>query len=174
MMTTPRILILAAAAAAVLAAQTLAPANASTFNYDLTLSSFGDSGTGSLTLNGPVASGIFTPGSGGLNSLSIFIDGDTFTLNNAQPGTSASFQNGILTSLFYSGHVGNEALTLAFAFGFGGYSFIGPGDFSLGTFSASATPLPPTWTMMLIGLAGVGFMLYRRKGRDSFTGLAPA
>jgi hypothetical protein len=173
MMTTPRILILAAAAA-VLSAQTLAPAHASTFTYDLTLNSFGDSGTGSLTLNGPVASGTFTPGGGGLNSLSIFIDGDTFTLNNAQPGTSASFQNGILTSLFYSGHVGNEALTLAFAFGFGGYSFNGPDEFSLGTFSASATPLPPTWTMMLIGLAGVGFMLYRRKGRDSFTGVAPA
>ncbi len=27
----------------------------------------------------------------------------------------------------------------------------------------SATPLPPTWTMMLIGLAGFGFFAYRRK-----------
>jgi hypothetical protein len=26
----------------------------------------------------------------------------------------------------------------------------------------SATPLPPTWTMMLIGLAGFGFISYQR------------
>jgi hypothetical protein len=37
---------------------------------------------------------------------------------------------------------------------------------------ASATPLPPTWTIMFIGLVGVGFMLYRRQRPDGVGGLA--
>jgi hypothetical protein len=32
---------------------------------------------------------------------------------------------------------------------------------------ANATPLPPTWTMMLIGLAGLGFVAYRRQKQTS-------
>ena len=31
---------------------------------------------------------------------------------------------------------------------------------------AVATPLPPTWTMLLIGLVGVGFTVYRRRPSD--------
>ena len=31
----------------------------------------------------------------------------------------------------------------------------------------SATPLPPTWTMMLIGLAGFGLAAYRRKSKPA-------
>jgi hypothetical protein len=31
--------------------------------------------------------------------------------------------------------------------------------------AVSATPLPPAWTMMLIGLAGFGFVAYRRKAK---------
>jgi hypothetical protein len=31
----------------------------------------------------------------------------------------------------------------------------------------SATPLPPTWTMMLIGLAGFGFVAHRRKSTSA-------
>src|SRR5258708_4139571 len=103
MMTTSRILIWAAAAA-FLAAQTLAPAHASTVTYDLKLnaSGGGDGGPGSLTLNSP-ASGIFTAGNGGITSLSIFVDGSNFTLNNA---TIATVNGGIL-SLVYSGFVGS-------------------------------------------------------------------
>ena len=33
----------------------------------------------------------------------------------------------------------------------------------------SATPLPPTWTMMLIGLAGFGFFAYGRNSKPAFT-----
>jgi hypothetical protein len=33
--------------------------------------------------------------------------------------------------------------------------------------AAAVTPLPPTWTMMLIGLAGFGFAAYRRKSRPA-------
>jgi hypothetical protein len=31
----------------------------------------------------------------------------------------------------------------------------------------AATPLPPAWTMMLIGLAGFGFVAYRRKSKPA-------
>jgi hypothetical protein len=45
---------------------------------------------------------------------------------------------------------------------------------SAGFYSASlASPLPPTWTMMLIGLACFGFILYRRNGRDSIARVVP-
>ena len=37
--------------------------------------------------------------------------------------------------------------------------------------SVAATPLPPTWTIMLIGLVGLGFMLYR-KGPQGVEGTA--
>jgi hypothetical protein len=33
--------------------------------------------------------------------------------------------------------------------------------------SVSTTPLPPSWTMMLIGLAGFGFVAYRRKSKPA-------
>jgi hypothetical protein len=180
MMSTSRILIWAATTA-FLAAQALAPAQASTVTYDLTLSTIigVDGGTGILTVNGPVSNNTFTPGSGGLISLSLFIDGGTFTLNNALPGTSATFKNGILTSLLYWGNSGGDTLGLFSGGGpsRSGYILSGPDDLSFGTFSGSpvsATPLPPTWTMMLIGLAGFGFMLYRRNRRDSFAGVVPA
>jgi hypothetical protein len=44
-----------------------------------------------------------------------------------------------------------------------------PGGFGYSNFSGtiSATPLPPTWTMMLIGLAGFGFAAYRRKSKPA-------
>lgn len=34
--------------------------------------------------------------------------------------------------------------------------------------SVTATPLPPAWTMMLIGLAGFGFVAYRRRAKPEF------
>jgi hypothetical protein len=36
----------------------------------------------------------------------------------------------------------------------------------------SATPLPPSWTLMLIGLAGFGFVAYRRKPKQVLTAAA--
>jgi hypothetical protein len=35
------------------------------------------------------------------------------------------------------------------------------------TASISSTPLPSTWTMMILGFAGIGFMAYRRKSRPA-------
>jgi hypothetical protein len=45
-------------------------------------------------------------------------------------------------------------------------------DVALYDGAINATPLPATWTMMLIGLAGLGFFAYRRQKQD--TGLAAA
>jgi hypothetical protein len=45
---------------------------------------------------------------------------------------------------------------------------IGFADITLGASTPVATtPLPPTWTMMLIGLAGFGFVAYRRKSKPA-------
>jgi hypothetical protein len=37
--------------------------------------------------------------------------------------------------------------------------------FTIGTEQVSAVPEPSTWGMMLLGFAGVGFMVYRRKSK---------
>ncbi len=168
-----------AATVAFLVAQMLGTAQASTVTYDLTLSeTFGlESGTGILTVNGPIASGIqtFTSASGGLSSLSFSIDGSNFSLANALVTSSATFFNGNLTSLFYLGALDGFQLsldTLGLVYSY--TDLLNIRHDTVGTISASATPLPPTWTMMLIGLAGFGFFLHRRKRRDEFTGMITA
>ena len=42
------------------------------------------------------------------------------------------------------------------------------------TGTAIATPLPSTWTMMLVGFAGLGFLLYRRAGQGNAASMAAA
>jgi hypothetical protein len=37
----------------------------------------------------------------------------------------------------------------------------------LATGGVAVTPLPPSWTMMLIGIAGFGFVAYRRKSKPA-------
>jgi hypothetical protein len=37
------------------------------------------------------------------------------------------------------------------------------------TTSASAVPLPSTWTMMILGFAGIGTMTYRRRAKPALT-----
>jgi len=51
--------------------------------------------------------------------------------------------------------------------------FITPPEFlPAGLFTGSAqiaeTPLPATWTMMILGFAGIGFMAYRRKPKPAW------
>ena len=178
MMSTSRLLI-SAAAAVFLGAYASAPAQASTITFNLALTSLlgPESGTGSLTVNGPVGNQTFTSSSGGLESLNIFIDGQDFTLGNAQQGAvRAKFSNGNFESLSYVGILGGDSLTI----GANGFVFIDTNPFLSTTGSVSdpppvsATPLPPTWTMLLIGLAAFGLILSRRKGRDAFAGAVPA
>jgi hypothetical protein len=173
-MMTSRILI-SATTVAFLIGQMLGAAQASTVTYNLFLkdTSGPEGGSGILSVNGPIpGSGldIFTPGGGGLTSLSFTIDGSNFTLGSALPGASATFLNGNLISLFYMGVLGGAKLTLD-TVGLG-YFYLDLNDLShtsVGTISASATPLPSTWTMMLIGIAGFGFFIYRKKRPDPFT-----
>ena len=40
-------------------------------------------------------------------------------------------------------------------------------DLTFNYAAVSATPLPPSWTMMLIGLAGFGFVAYRRQKQNT-------
>jgi hypothetical protein len=176
-MTTSRVL-MSAAAAAVLGAQMLGAAQASTVTYNLSLTSTKgpESGTGSFIVNGPIAStGIqnFAAGSG-LVSMDFLIDGNDFKLSNAS-GADVTFLNGNLINIAYAGALGGITFnldTLSLVYGY--IDFNNLGHDSVGTISAAATPLPPTWTMMLIGLAGFGVMMYRRKARDTFVGAVPA
>jgi hypothetical protein len=69
-----------------------------------------------------------------------------------------NFSHFIVFTYDYSGA---PVLTFS-ADGFGNNIDFGD-PFVSGSISASATPLPPTWTMMLLGLAGLGFMLGRPK-----------
>jgi hypothetical protein len=84
---------------------------------------------------------------------------DTFAnLASAQ----AFFSNNNLLNIMLAG--GPNNIQLAFNETMrGGEGF----SFDYGTASVSATPLPPAWTMMLIGLAGFGFVAYRRKSKPA-------
>jgi hypothetical protein len=51
----------------------------------------------------------------------------------------------------------------------GQYFGLGNGELRV---RSAVTPLPPTWTIMLTGLVGLGFVLYRRKRSDGVEGIA--
>jgi hypothetical protein len=174
-MTTSRFLI-SAVTAAFLATQMAGAAEAVT--YDLTLNNIhGQTGTGSFTVNGLVPSiglDIFTAGNG-LTSLNFSINNNNFSLADALPGASVTFVDGTLKSILYTGLLNGASFDLN-TVGLN-YSYVDISNRShnsAGAISPSATPLPATWTMMLIGLAGLGIMLYRRKERDAVAGAVPA
>jgi hypothetical protein len=48
----------------------------------------------------------------------------------------------------------------------GGFPALGDAGGGVGKVETSATPLPPAWTMMLIGIASFGFVAYRRKPKQ--------
>jgi hypothetical protein len=174
----PRVL-MSAAAAAVLGAQMSGAAQASavTYNLSLTNTKGPENGTGSFTVNGPIAStGIqnFTAGSG-LVSMDFLIDGNDFKLSNAFLGADVTFSNGNLINIAYAGALGGITFDLdTLRLGYRYFDFNNLGHDSAGIISAAATPLPPTWTMMLTGLVGFGVMMYRRKARDTLVGAVPA
>jgi hypothetical protein len=72
----------------------------------------------------------------------------------------AFFSNNNLINIMLAGGLNNVQLAFNETMS-GGEGF----SFDYGTASVSATPLPPAWTMMLIGLAGFGFVAYRRKSK---------
>jgi len=86
--------------------------------------------------------------------------------------------NGLIFAITNNPVWGQDALFAAWADPTGGYTFLIAGTLA-GAFDvyyletqgsvlggpngATATPLPPAWTMLLGGLVGIGFLIYRRK-----------
>jgi hypothetical protein len=159
---------LAVAFMAVCAAQLPSAARASTVQYDLTLTPTTGSigGTGYFDVLTPVnGSGV-----NDLTALSITIDGQTFNLSNEIGAATATFTDGVLSSLNYAG-----ALLSGFnldLLGTGGltYNFLDAGisaALASGTISAAdpppTTPLPSTVVLFATGLLGLLLVNYRRK-----------
>jgi hypothetical protein len=75
----------------------------------------------------------------------------------------AFFSNNNLINIMLAGGLNNVQLALNETMSTGeGFSF----DYAAAG-GLSPTPLPPAWTMMLIGVAGFGFVGYRRKSRPA-------
>jgi MYXO-CTERM domain-containing protein len=51
-------------------------------------------------------------------------------------------------------------------------SVFGLGNGQVKVFSADATPLPPSWTIMMTGLVGLGLLLHRRRQPSGVEGTA--
>jgi hypothetical protein len=148
-----------------------ATAEASTLTYDMVLNSSAgpESGQGSFTVSGPIASTgltVFTAGSG-LSALNFSIDNTTFTLANELLNATVTFNNGSLISVAYLGSLDGFKLDLGTAgLNYAFVDLINAGLTSIGSIAASPVseaPLPPSWTLMLIGLAGFGVVAYRRR-----------
>lgn len=157
---------LVVAIAALIGTQTVDVAQASTITYDLTLSSsiFGpEGGTGLLTVNSPVTTGTFTSDGGGLDALSISIDGQTYTLGNSL--ATASFVNGALASLSFVGVSNGTDLVLAPGLF---YLYVDGKETSIGTITAAvdppaAAPLPASIWSFAAGLLVLGLFAFWRK-----------
>jgi hypothetical protein len=94
----------------------------------------------------------------------IFDNGNLFESKSFSDLASAEafFSNNNLIDIALGGGINNIQLAFNETMSSGeGFSFN-----YLATGGVSATPLPPTWTMMLIGLAGFGFVAYRRQRKD--------
>ena len=163
---------LIAATAALFAVQMPGAATASTLTYDVTLTPSctncgPESGTGSFTITTPAlgSSGNLTEGHG-LTSMNFLIDGLNFTMNSSSE--IGYYYNGstlVLDNIGYTGTIGTFELT---GISLGGYYFgdSAPGGYIYDTkgksnLSVATTPLPGTWSMLLIGLAGLAFLGYR-------------
>jgi hypothetical protein len=151
-------LAISAAAAGFLMGHIVEPAQASTYDLTLTPLTGPDSGTGTFSINGPAGTGTYA-----LTSVDISIDGHNYTLGNGA-GT-ATFSGGVFEGLTYGGQVGVGLDTLELFAPVRSYFFLdvdSSGTFGTVSATPSATPLPSTWTTMLVGLAGLAFVLYRR------------
>jgi hypothetical protein len=154
------------------------PAKAVTVDYTLTFTGTDGTkgnGTGTLLINetSPLAS--FKENSfGDIVSLQATIGGLTFNFApsavDANVGTGQTFFS--LTGLSSPGVTGPKGLTETLVLGGFGFNITNPGGPNLedGRFTigpgVTVTPLPPTWTLMLIGLAGFGVVAFRRQRKS--------
>jgi hypothetical protein len=145
----------------------------------LAVGSMGASGIGGSLAYQQTASFMFNAGSSpflidflGNTSLGSGFDTATFTISdNGQLVFNQSFANLSGAQAFFSI---NNLLAIQLAGGFNNIQLAfnetmsGGEGFSFSFASAAAvTPLPPAWTMMLIGIAGFGFVAYRRKSTSA-------
>jgi hypothetical protein len=141
-------------------------AQASLVDYSITLNSIaGLSGSGDLAFDTSSlpssGTGLLTPASRGVSHLQIDIGSSIFDLT--QSFASVAFLMGKPVDIF--------SLTTSPAFlatGLDGYSYFGNGQFGAGTFSfgdpvVTAVPEPSTWSLIILGFFGVGFLAYRRR-----------
>jgi hypothetical protein len=113
-------------------------------------------------------------------TFSVTIDG--IELSSALPaydGSAPSFAAALKLLSTYSGTVALGAGTHEFAFhfsrgetGFGRAPYFGIDGVSLIQQQVGAVPEPSTWAMMLLGFAGIGYAVYRRKKGAPGTALA--
>jgi hypothetical protein len=142
----------------------------------LTVGSMGAGGIGGSSAYLQTANFMFNAGSTpfvvdllGNTSLGTGFDSATFQISdNGNLVLSQSFANLASAQAFFSNNNllaiqlagGLNSVQLAFSEMMSGGEGFG---FNYAAASVSATPLPPAWTMMLIGIAGLGFVAYRRK-----------
>jgi hypothetical protein len=108
------------------------------------------------------------------NALGTGFDGALFEVSlNGNVVDSQSFTDLTSAESFFSNNLidvplvaGQDFIQILFSETMGsssgqGFSF----DYALA--DVAATPLPPAWTMMLIGLAGIGFVTHRRRKQNT-------
>jgi len=167
---------------AFLAAQIPLAAQASTITFDLTLtdSIYGPtSGSGTLNVDAPISNplDIFTSNGGGLNALSININNEDFTLQQALLPATATFSAGDLTNISYMGMMDGFKLNLDTTGLF--YLYTDANNWTLtsvGRISAveapSVTPLPASSVLFATGLVGLGLLMTRRRKTQARPALA--
>jgi hypothetical protein len=156
-------------------------ANAAVVTYDLALTPISGSGTtltgtGVLSVVGPISNNSFGAGSPDVTNLNISIDGLNFNLTNIF--TAVDFRNGGLTDITAFGSASGGAMLFVTSLT---SVFLNFGNgYGLDTITAtpagpSAAPLPATWALMLSVFVGIGFIGYRRrtKGVDLAVLAAP-
>jgi len=131
--------------------------------------------TGDLTVTGTTVTA-FTGTASGFGFGGIF-DGPT-TLGQSSGGPTFTGDNQWVGSPYYVSSVGLLLTNGTYNFKIYDYTdtfnnygdqlaWFGSSGYNPATISVSATPLPSTWTMMLIGFAGLGFVAYRVKSKTA-------
>ena len=139
------------------------PARANAITYDLTLTALAGplSGTGSLSVEGPI-SPVFEnfTSSTGLLSLDFKIGGHDFSLANSLGGTNVTFLGGDLFSILYFGSIVDLGHSLALSISTAGLAYaygdgFHPDNSSAGYISARLAPSPVPGPIVGAGLPGL-------------------
>ena len=168
------------------ASATVIPVGCSPCEYALTFSDgSGDSANLDLFTHGPAtSSGVLVYDVTG----SAVFGGSSYNVTGPDPTVEGPSGNGLVDDLLYSAppYFDQQGIGLDFTpalfldppyiFNLIGVCPSGCADFTPGTFNlgpaTQATPLPPAWTMMLLGLGMLGFVACRRARADAVSLMA--